>query len=263
MDNTRRVVYIEDNEGQRKINGDAFVKGLADESVRVEVRENFLELEQELIGDAGKELADVYIMDNEILAQRGGGLGTEMAEKILLEAEKREKDVLVITLLCSNPKEAKRCLTKKTLPDGTNLSDVVPCLDKQTEAAFCGFYVATILRDGKLLLDGNLCTFDAWLREKGLTHVIDQELSVRDGINIELSRGIAGKAVPEGGFYREPKEIAAERVEIVKEKIRAFTLTGNQWLVEENQKLLEGMTSVFGLSHDEVEGGKSHGIENR
>lgn len=98
MAKQKHVVYIEDSADWREMIGSAFEKGLANKDTKVEPRGDFDELHKEL--KSGK-LADVYILDNEIVGEDKEG--SEMAQAIKDRASELGRDVLVITLLCSSP----------------------------------------------------------------------------------------------------------------------------------------------------------------
>lgn len=145
----RRVVYIEDGPW-REVLAPAFKNGLAREDVEVENRGNFDKLRQEIgLGD----LANVYILDNEITGDREEG--AQIAQKIHDRAKELGKEVLIITMLCSNPKGVRDTYGDELDKRG------IPVLHKNAHAALCGFYVGRCLGKGKVSLED-------WLTQEGV-----------------------------------------------------------------------------------------------
>ena len=177
----QRIVYIEDGPWRATI-GPAFKKGLAAEGVSYEERADFDQLKEEL---RGGDLAEVYILDNEITGDTSQG--AKLACQIKQRAQELGREVTIISLLCSNPDAVKEIY-------GSELSVLdIPVGYKLTEAPQVGFYAAACLKAGRQL------NYQGWLREAGLIRPGSSvnEVVVQNGIMAQME-------FVEGGFYSDP-----------------------------------------------------------
>lgn len=180
----KRIEYIEDG-SWRDILEPVFKKGLERESIIVNAREDFTQLKQDL--ELGN-LADVYILDNEIAGDHDRG--AEMALKIHEKATEMDKEVLVITLLCSAPDKVKET-------HGGSLNEKgIPILSKLTDAGICGFFVGRCIREDKNL------DFNAWIKSEG----IQMPQNTPEGRGVQNAITIRMEKVEPGGFYLKPRE---------------------------------------------------------
>lgn len=221
----KKVVYIEDSPSQRKVIGDFLTDSLANNLVEVDVRKDLKDIRKEI--DSG-DLPDVLISDDWIeTSGEGVGRGVEIAEEILRKAQEIGKDILVVTLLCSNPEEARKYFKERKLDDGTVLSDIVSSLDKVTEAGLCGLFVANVLKKGKRLPDGSLRTFENWLQKEGITRISEREHELNISINSHLVVG-AGKSPVEsdafeGEFYQSSRTVIEGRIARIKGEMSIYS----------------------------------------
>ncbi len=177
-----KIVYVEDGDFRYSF-APSLLNGLKQDGVEIAIRETLDESIEEL--EQGN-LADVYILDNEILP--GDMTGAEFALKIKEKARALGKEVLVISLLCSNPDEVR----KEFGPQFTEYG--IPVLSKNYHAAFCAFFVGACIREGKAL------QFEQWLqREEFSLPEPPSRLSDKFMVHVEMNP-IAG------GYYLQPKE---------------------------------------------------------
>ncbi|MEA3355509.1 MAG: hypothetical protein U9Q63_03440, partial [Patescibacteria group bacterium] len=190
------IVYIEDGDWRHTLTP-AFNNGFGD-NVEVDDRGNFQQLFQEL--EKG-DLATAYILDNEIVGE--DKYGAEIAQIIHQKAKELGKQVLVITMLCSAPKQVKKKY-------GASLAEKdIPILNKHAHAALCGFYIGQCLQEGVM-------TFDSWLMKEGITLLESnaETQSVQSGIMLEMEMGEAG------GFYLKPRSFISEHRKEITEYMR-------------------------------------------
>lgn len=221
----RKVVYIDDSLELRMLAGEAFKVGLTKDDTEVEIREDFELLLEEI---STGNLADVYILDNEIAG--ADDEGAVMAQKIHDRAKELGKNVLVITLLCSNPEGVY-----KEYGEGLK-SRSIPVLHKRFQAAICGFYVGKVLRDGQSLL------FEEWLKTEGITLPDtssgrnDQTVrDVSDNILLAIFDSNPPRGIfPEAGAFFEPPRDFITRCE---QKITQFMKPNAKELLRETFNL--------------------------
>lgn len=181
-----RIVWIEDEEGWRDALTDTFQRGFKREGVSFEARADFKQLRKELEG-METDLAGAYILDNEIAGEFD--CGAQMALRIRKRAIELEKDVLIVTMLCSNPGWVINHYGDAFGERG------IPVFDKISDSMICGFYIGRCLRSGE-----NMSLRD-WIEEQGLV------LPKGDAVNSHLARGI--RSLPEGGFYQDISKLIA------------------------------------------------------
>lgn len=184
-----RVKYVEDG-GYGPAIRSAFRTGLqrSDRSVTVEHDLDFYDVLAEL--ESGN-LADVYIFDNEITGEYDQ-IGAEIAMRVYDKAHELNKDVLVITLLCSNTSEVRKQY-------GTGLFDRgVPILQKNFHASTCGFYVAACIEAESTI------PFDKWVRREGINLKSGSE-GVGGDIQVIEGRMLSTAEDNSGSFYLSPR----------------------------------------------------------
>lgn len=192
----KRIVYVEDGEFRYAF-GAALKNGFKQDGVEVDPRTDFQQLKQEL---KEGDLADVYILDNEIAGEEEGKEGGQMAQAIFDRAKELGRDVLIITMLCSNPDGVREQYGQEL--------DIreIPVLHKNIHASLCAFFIGRCLTRGKI-------GFQDWLKEEGVV------LPEYD----EATKGIDGKIYTQvesskpGSFFQPLREFASmHRKEILK-----------------------------------------------
>ncbi|MBM3254537.1 MAG: hypothetical protein FJZ16_09810 [Candidatus Omnitrophica bacterium] len=197
----RRVEFIEDGDW-RATYSPALTNGLAKDGVVVNARENFAELRRAL---ATGELADVYILDNEIVGEDKEG--AQMALAIRQRACEMRREVLVITLLCSAPIEVRKTYGGSLDKNG------IPICSKLTDAAIVGFYIARCIDTGKVL------SLKEWLTAEG----ISMPENTREARDVQTKLVVRAEMEEAGGFYLGPREFIAR----YKERITRFMEPGS------------------------------------
>lgn len=188
----KRIEYIEDGHWRQTLEP-AFTNGFAGEGVSVVAREDFTELKADL---KTGNLADVYILDNEITGKDEEG--AEMALEICKRATELDRDVLVITMLCSNPDTVRKVYGDELDENG------IPICCKLTDAAIIGFYI------GRCLKEGTTIDFQEWLTSEGIT-MPENTKKTRD-VQSEITSTLEYGAEP-GGFYLRPREFIGQNRE--------------------------------------------------
>ncbi len=179
-----RIVHIEDSEGWREMFADMFSQGFGDLAI-FESRADCDLLKQEL--DSG-ELANAYILDNEI----GYDYGGELASQIIDRARELGQDIIVVTLLCSSIPQAER-------EYGQDLRERnIPILDKLLYGALCGFYVARCLKEGQVAFTDYIEEIGAKTFESVASYLYryTERTSIADRLMMAVSYG------EEGAFFK-------------------------------------------------------------
>lgn len=189
----RKIVYVEDGDF-RSYYARVLKKGLLRDDVEIDVRENFDALVEEM--DQG-ELADVYILDNEVPGDTVEEEGAQIAQRIHDKALELGREVLVINLLCSNPAGVR-----KEYGAGLTSRDI-PVLSKTNEAALCGFYVGNCLSAGRKI------SYSQWLKDQSIT--LPSDCSESKVVQTEICTRIVVGNGTEGSFYLDPREFITRR----------------------------------------------------
>lgn len=160
------------------------------------MRKDFTELKADL---KTGNLADVYILDNEIAGE--GEEGAQMALEIHKRAFELSKEVLIITILCSAADKVRELYGDKLDAKG------IPICFKLTDAAIIGFYIGRCLEEGKTV------DFQQWLTSEGIT-MPKNKSEAREVQNMVTTQIEIAES---GGFYLKPREfIRANREGVIK-----------------------------------------------
>lgn len=167
-----RIVHVDDSENILKLMKEVLEWGFKSEKGTVELRQdkNFDRVEEDI---KNGNLADVYILDNEITERRDLE-GAEIAQRIHGRAG---KPVVIISLLSSNPDGVVKKYGKEL-----NFRSI-PTLSKVTEAHLCFFYVGDCLR--RLADEERKLTFEEWLEEQRIERKKESELGAEETLSLK------------------------------------------------------------------------------
>lgn len=187
----KRIVWVEDSKDMRSTLGGMFKKGFTKEGVKYEERPNFDSTMREV---ATGDLADVYIFDNEVLGGESDIYGAEVAKQVVDSAKKLGKEVIVVTLLCSNPEDVQRVHGDELKKRG------VPALQKNSDAPLLGFWIGACIQAGKNI------SLEDWLRETSTVLINEDYLEQRKMVvQSALAVNIMdGKDL--GDFFKPPRD---------------------------------------------------------
>lgn len=205
-----KIVHIDDDISHLERLGAIFRKGFDNEHITFEQRPDFDEVQRELVSG---DLADVYILDNDIEghATRGGAIATQIHDR----AEAAGKEVIIVTLLSSNPEGVRR-----EYGNALNERGIV-ALNKIKDSAIVGFYVGNALEplinrpagtEGRIKVP----TFSEWSSHEGVT-VSQGGLIPAMDVDYHIGRVIR---MGEGGdFFRRPSAFLAEHRAVLEGKL--------------------------------------------
>lgn len=184
-----RIVHCEDGSWGPRLH-DMFENGFGDK-VEFELRPNFSKLKEEI---ASGKLGEAYILDNEI-TEDDQVQGGKMAQLIYDKAQELGRDVIIISLLCSNPEGVRKKYGDELDTRG------IPILNKTFQALFAAFYIGRCLTKGKI-------GFSQWLTEEGLVLPINDEGSKNLTAMLYIS-GPAENERYEGSFMQPMRDYLA------------------------------------------------------
>lgn len=196
-----KIVHIDDDMSQRERLGALFGKGFANEHITFEQRPDFEEVQRELVSG---DLADVYILDNDIegYSTRGGAIATQIHDRAIAAG----KEVIIVTLLSSNPEGVRREYGDALGERG------IAALNKIKDSTIVGFYVGNALEplinrptgtEGRIKVP----TFSEWSSQEGVT-VSQGGLIPAMDVDYHIGRII--RQGEGGDFFRRPSAFLAE-----------------------------------------------------
>ncbi|MDO8610666.1 MAG: hypothetical protein Q7R95_09040 [bacterium] len=186
----KRIVWVEDSADVRFSLGRMFQNGFKRDGVEYEERPDLNVTKDEI---KSGNLADVYILDNEITGASDIE-GAQIAQEIYDAANRLGRKVIVVTLLCSNPKTVHKLY-------GDELDKrQIPVLQKLSDAPLIGFWIGACIAQDKYM------SLNDWLKESSTQllddeHIIEQRKAVQNAISVSI---MDGKDM--GVFYQPPRD---------------------------------------------------------